>query len=439
MGDLLKYYSRKDVQKAIVEISQNREVAVKFGDKGYGKRPDVIQFDNDVYELAKKGATSFAVSEERWINPLLIKTEMTKKQLDELRLGFDLILDIDGIDLSYSKLATYYLIEALKFYDIKHVSVKYSGNKGMHIGIPFETFPKKLSGIEIKNFFPECPRIIAAYLKNIIHEHLSNAILEKENINDLAEKLNKPKEALLKDNNFNPFILVDIDQMLFSSRHLFRAPYSINEKSGLVSIPIKINNVLDFDKEEAKIENVKVNLKFLDIANIDKAETTDLFDKAFYWNLKNTKKEDEKQIKQNKNYELPKNAVLEEFFPPCIKILAKGMAQDGRKRALFILLNFLKNIGYNDEQIEKYILEWNKRNYESLKENYVRSQLTWHKKQGKSILPPNCPQRENNVPVLNQQNYYTDLGICKPDDFCKVIKNPVNYAIKKQRLFSKKS
>ena len=37
-----------------VQISQNREVAVNFSDKGYGKRPDVIQFENDVYELAKR-------------------------------------------------------------------------------------------------------------------------------------------------------------------------------------------------------------------------------------------------------------------------------------------------------------------------------------------------------------------------------------------------
>src|SRR3989344_7891959 len=100
---LLKYYSRRDVQKEIVEISKNREIAVNFGDKGYGKRPDVIQFENDVYELAKKGATSFHISEERWQNPLLIKTGMARKQLDDLRMGWDLLIDLDGINLDYSK------------------------------------------------------------------------------------------------------------------------------------------------------------------------------------------------------------------------------------------------------------------------------------------------------------------------------------------------
>ena len=436
MINLLKYYSRKDVQKEIVEISQNREVVVKYGDKGYGKRPDIIQFENDVYELVKKGATSFAISEERWKNPLSIKAGMTKKQLDELRQGWDFIMDLDSINFEYSKLATHYILEALKFYDIKHISLKFSGNQGFHIAVPFETFPKKINDIEIKNYFPEGAKIIASYLKNMINEHLSQAILEKESINEIANKLNRPKETLIKNNLLDPFTLVDIDPMLFSSRHLIRAPYSYHEKSGLISIPINPNNILNFNKEDAKIENVKVNLKFLDTGNIEKEEAKELFDKAIYWHIKNAKKTEEKVI--SKTYELPTFLINPEFFPPCIKLLLEGVKGDGRKRALFILLNFLRSINYKYDQIEKIIIEWNRKNYEPLRENYVTTQLNWHKKQEKNILPPNCPVRENNIPLINQQNYYTDLHICMPDDFCKLIKNPINYAIRKQRLFSRK-
>ena len=437
MNLLLKHYSRKDIQKAILKVSENREVAVRFGDKGYGKRPDILQFENDVYELARKGATSFHISEERWANPLLIKTGMNRRELDSLRLGWELILDVDGVNLEYSKLATNYLIEALKFFDIKNISVKFSGNKGMHIAIPFETFPKKIDQIEIKNYFPEGPRIIADYLKNMIKEHLVHAILEKESVNEIADKLNKPKEALIKNNSFDPFALVNIDTILISSRHLFRSPYSYNEKSGLISIPVKLNNVLNFNIEEAKIENVEVNLKFLDLEDIKEAEAADLFDKALYSNLKNKKQEEDKIIK-NKTYALPEKVIDELYFPPCMKLISNGIKGDGRKRALFILLNFLKNIGYKNDEIEKYVYEWNKKNYEPLRENYVKAQLTWHKRQEKNILPQNCPQREDNLPILNQQNIYIDLGVCKPDDFCKLIKNPVNYATRKQRLFAKK-
>src|SRR3989344_3193176 len=436
MDNLIKYYARKDIQKEIVNSSKNREVGVKFGDKGYGKRPDILQFENDVYEFVRKGATSFHISEERWTDPLRVQTGMSLKQLNELRSAWDLILDIDGANLEYSRLATYYIVEALKFYDIKNISLKFSGNKGFHIGIPFETFPKTLNRIEIKDFFPDGPRIIAGYLKSLIYEHLSSAILEKESVNEISEKLKKPKQSLIKNNMFDPFTIVDIDTILISSRHLFRSPYSYNEKSGLISIPIKINNLMSFDKNQAKIGNVETGLRFLDSTKIEKEESTELFDKSIYWNLKNFKKEETKTVKI-KTYDVLSFLIPEEFFPPCIKILSSGVKSDGRKRALFILLNFLKSVGYNNEDMEKYVLNWNKRNYEPLKEGYIKAQLTWHKRQGKIILPPNCPERQDNIPLASQQNYYTDLQFCKPDDFCKLIKNPINYAIKKQRLFGK--
>src|SRR3989344_1070990 len=101
---ILKYYSRKDVQKAIVEEAKNREVAVRFTD-AFGKRPDILQYPNDVYEFAKQGATSFHASEEHLNNPLSLQPGMSKKQLDELRIGWDLIIDLDSKFLEYSKIA----------------------------------------------------------------------------------------------------------------------------------------------------------------------------------------------------------------------------------------------------------------------------------------------------------------------------------------------
>ena len=57
----LKYYSRKDVQKKIVETAKEREVAVKFSE-GFGKRPDILQYPNDVFEFAKRGAVQSRAS-----------------------------------------------------------------------------------------------------------------------------------------------------------------------------------------------------------------------------------------------------------------------------------------------------------------------------------------------------------------------------------------
>src|SRR3989338_8005450 len=103
MDHILQFYSRKDIQKALIEHCKSREVAVKYGDGGYGKRPDTLGFEGDVLELAKQGATSFHISEERWQDPLGLKTGMQKKQLEELRIGWDLLLDIDSNFIEYSK------------------------------------------------------------------------------------------------------------------------------------------------------------------------------------------------------------------------------------------------------------------------------------------------------------------------------------------------
>ena len=96
---------------------------------------------------------------------------------------------------------------------------------------------------------------------------------------------------------------------------------------------------------------------------------------------------------------------------------------------------FLKNTGYNYDEIKKLVLEWNKRNKEPLRENYITSQLNWHKRQKQNVLPQNCPKDKENL-GNNADNIYVDIGICNPDNLCKLIKNPVNYTIRKSRMKS---
>src|SRR3989344_3912882 len=90
--NILKHYLRKDVQKEILKLSKDREVGVRFGENGYGKRPDILQYPGDITSLAQQGATSFHVSEERWYNPLELSPGMKKNELDALRKGWDLCL-----------------------------------------------------------------------------------------------------------------------------------------------------------------------------------------------------------------------------------------------------------------------------------------------------------------------------------------------------------
>ena len=121
--------------------------------------------------------------------------------------------------------------------------------------------------------------------------------------------------------------------------------------------------------------------------------------------------------------------ISEKAFPPCIKETLKGM-RDGKKRFLFILINFLKTTGNGYQKIEEIVKEWNKSNEEQLKEGYILSQLSWHKRQTDKVLPPNCPHSSTS----QNFNYYKDLRICNPDNLCMKIKNPTSYAIRKEKI-----
>ena len=61
---------------------------------------------------------------------------------------------------------------------------------------------------------------------------------------------------------FDMNVLMDIDTLLISSRHLYRAPYSFHEKSGLISVPIDQDKILEFEilekiRGEKKFDSVK--------------------------------------------------------------------------------------------------------------------------------------------------------------------------------------
>ena len=43
------------------------------------------------------------------------------------------------------ELTTDYIVKALKHCNVKNIGVKFSGNKGFHIGVPWESFPKSIT------------------------------------------------------------------------------------------------------------------------------------------------------------------------------------------------------------------------------------------------------------------------------------------------------
>ncbi|MBU0666267.1 MAG: hypothetical protein ABIC91_02735 [Nanoarchaeota archaeon] len=436
----LKFYKREDIRNAIISFAKNKEIAVRYRNKGFGKRPDVLIYSNDVLEHAKRGASSFHCSEELWKNPMQITKNSIAKDLTELRIGWDLVLDIDCHFFEYSKLAAYYTIKALEHHGIKSITCKYSGNKGFHIAVPFEAFPESVNGQDIKELFPEAPRRIATYIKYLIKEPVSKAIikLEKGSFNAVIRKTGKKSEEITRYEEVEfgdkipkldaePFL--DIDTILISQRHLYRMPYSLHEKSGLVSIPIKKEDVLKFRKEDAEPDFVVPKNSFLD-RNVSGKEATKLLVQAFDFEINDELVEDDQERSYKKEYDELTSAISEDLFPPCIKKILEGL-EDGKKRAVFILSNFLLSVGWSIEEIEKRLLEWNKKNSEPLRETILKGQLRYRKLQKDKMPPPNC----------NNLAYYKAFGVCKPEPLCQKIKNPIQYSkikVLKNKTFNKK-
>ncbi len=424
ISTLLKHYKRLEVQQALVQAADNKEIAVSYGGTGYGKRPDILKYPKDVLEAVKQGATSFHCSEELWKNPLQIVTGMRPEELNELRIGWDLILDIDCLELEYSKIAADLLVQALRHHGVQHLSVKFSGNHGFHIGVPFEAFPETVNGKPVKDLFPDGPRKIAAYLQEMIKEPLAQKLLEKDRPAIIAEKVKKTD--IIKQGKLDAFAVLSIDTVLIAIRHLYRMPYSLNEKSGLVSVVIKPEEIIAFDKKEAKPEKVMPKLIYLDRTKVIPGEAKKLFVQAFDYKTSQDARTELKVLTEKKEYEPITDAVPEQYFPPCIQLISQGL-KDGRKRALFILINFLTSCGWSYEKVENYLNEWNKKNSEPLREVLIQGQLRYHKMMKKKVLPPNCDNKA----------YMVDLGVCKPDGFCPKIKNPTNYAVAKQRMMAR--
>jgi len=484
----LNYYKRKDIQQAILRSARGREVAVKANDR-FLRRPDILSYENEVFDFAKKGATSFHLSEELWLNALELKPSMSRKDLNALRKGWDLIIDVDSKHWELAKVITYLITKVLEEQGIFNYSVKFSGNKGFHIGLAYESFPKEVYGQKIKDLFPELPQKIAKYIIDYIEENYlevnkkENSVVfdnkyfftikELEDIsskdlfvnvcrkcnNEISEikeetyflcpscglkvpadkgenyktcpncnKLIPPENRyedklcpICRHNEFyeklNTLAIIEVDTLLISQRHMFRSPYSLHEKSGLVSVPIKKDEILSFNKESAKPEAIKPGPEFMN-RNVKENEAYTLFLKALDFSKK--KEEYNFYEAKQKEYKIITKKTSLELFPPCIKKILEGL-EDGKKGALFILINFLSNVGWSYDDIKDLILEWNSKNNPPLRENIIIGQLNYHKSRKQKILPPNCA---NNM-------YYKDLGICSPDRFCKFIKNPVNYVNKR--------
>ena len=453
----------------MAEQCPDKEAGAKYG-TGFGKRPDVIIYDADILAFAQRKATSFHVSEESWSDPLQLQPGMRRAELDSLRTGWDLIIDVDFPLWEASQQITERIVEALlkKGVASDAITVKYSGNKGFHVGIPFEAFPDTYDNGEgetiVSDLFPEAPRRIIEYLLFEMDNPSNGFRLSEKLVNDfelpgdvfvpVCEECGRkaPSEAVAEGNDFvcshcdyndrsessylicakcNNFmeridheeekrcecgskrfrkkVNLGVDALLVSNRHMYRLVYSLHEKSGLASIPINKEEILSFDKRRAEPDNVLVKIPFLN-RDVPRGCATDLFNKAMKYKPLVEEKKDFTEI------EWSGDAAPEELFPPPIRKMLAGL-EDGRKRALFVLTNFLRCVGWSYDMIEARLDKWNEDNAEPLREQELKGHLRYHKQRNMRVLPPN----------FDNEMYYKDLGVLEHDELSRKIKNPVQY------------
>lgn len=390
------YYSNPEVQKALFSFSANREICPRYFE-GFGKRPDSFQYPADVFELVKRGATSFHCSEELWTQPLNLSTNMNPKELNELRTGWDLLIDIDSKYIDYSKISAELIIKILKFHGIKNLGVKFSGSKGFHIIIPWHAFPEKIHESKTSDMFPEWPRIITQY----INEQVKEQLIEK------ISGLERPNKYI-KDFRVSEQVIPDL--VLISPRHLFRMPYSLHEKTALASIVISPEELPDFQLKQADPFKMTIRDFF---PNPKENEAKELLIQALDWYKGKAGKEEKKE----ENFKPLSIKLSDSILPPSIKKILEGV-KDGKKRALFILINFFRSIGMDKDELERRIYDWNKKNEEPLIEGYIKSQLSWSYRK-KIVLPPNY-----------DKDYYKGIGIIPTEEEMRN-KNPVSYTARK--------
>ena len=256
--------------------------------------------------------------------------------------------------------------------------------------------------------FPEWPRLICKYISDAINKQLI------EKISDLTDQNRK---SYVKDFEAPKEVMPDL--ILVSSRHLFRCPYSLHEKTGLASVVLDKDNIEDFKPSDADPLKIKV-LPFVPEAR--KNEAKKLLIQALDWDKERQKKKDQKKYtRKYKEISIDRKKLI---FPPCVQKILKGI-KDGKKRSLFALTNYFRYLNFSEDEIREKIEEWNKKNKPRLKEGYIRSQFSYAFKR-KKILPPNCDK------------HFKDINVCDPDGLCQKIKNPLNYTLLSSKRFNHK-
>ncbi|HUS49662.1 MAG TPA: LAGLIDADG family homing endonuclease, partial [Candidatus Paceibacterota bacterium] len=281
----LVYYSRSDIRKAIFDFSQNREIVPRYFE-GFGKRPDSLQYDSDILAFVKKGCTSLHCSEELWKDPLAISTELSEEQFNELREGWDLLIDVDSKYLDYSKIASQLLVQALEFHGVKNIGVKFSVSgdtpilvsldneiklipisevinilkKGKGIKVLSLNKNKKLVFSEVYDFLEHKDRLYEIYHSQSkiplkVTKHHSVFIWDKGKIIEKkVEEIKKGDFLITFNSKQNPFSLDG--QIIENSFYFNKNQFSKNKINRKIKITLGLMRLIGYFLAEGHVTNI---------------------------------------------------------------------------------------------------------------------------------------------------------------------------------------
>jgi hypothetical protein len=204
------YYERTDVNREILRHARDRSIVMPHR-RGFNDRERVdVKAAEDIPRLAQRGV---ALRLGSTVPTLYPSFHGSIRKADGI---CDMVFEID-MKQSYKRTfrSGSLLLRVFDKFDLPYL-IKFSGNTSPHIIIPGEAFPEYAQG----DSFP----LVAA----AVHSYLQ-------------EKTR-----------------VSMDGSFASGEHFLRLPYSLNENTGLASIPIEHEEFHDFDPSRAEMDQVEV-------------------------------------------------------------------------------------------------------------------------------------------------------------------------------------
>ena len=200
---IFAYYARPEIQDAMFRYAQGRKITVLRTFRPLYNR---IEAPEDILPLA------LYHTEEKGLWPSF--HGMISRY--ENQHVCDFVVEID-YKRSWSACfkATLPYIQALRDFGV-YARIKFSGHVSAHVIIPGETFPPDIGDV-------------------------------RRPLMDYAQKIVGYPERL--------------DRYFLQSSHFLRLPYSLNERTGLVSLPIMMDEFEQFSWQKARVENVQTVLE----------------------------------------------------------------------------------------------------------------------------------------------------------------------------------